>query len=264
MDDCKVFYVFVLDTMADKVVYNNTQSAVQGRVGSVMVKKLAKFDEMLKKSTSGYLVGDSPTVADFCFFGMTSILQERMKPLIINYTSIIAHYQKIKNMKSIDQYYKEEHKGDGPLEKKGLELVYFDSVGRAESIRLACRHGNITFRDIRVNQDTLTKMKEEGLVPFGQLPVMFIDGVPLAQSIPILRYVGKLSTCTPQLYPSDDLVAAKIDATLAQIGDLVQPISVLYHPEHHGWKLDEPPKSGENTKKKCAYTYERHYVGSPR
>jgi len=231
--------------------YNNTQSAVMGRLGPLVAKHLFRFEAILKNSTSGYLVGDSPTIVDFAFFAMLQFFQEKMGPLLHKFASVITYCQKMKKLESIDRYYQEEHKGDGSLEKKGLELVYFDIAGRAEAIRLARRHGNVAFRDIRLDRDRVTynKMKDDGVLPFGQLPVMFVDGIPFAQSTSILRYVGKLSTCSPQLYPSDDIGAAKIDSLLAQVADMSTAPTVSSYPHRYGWKFDDPPTSGENTKK---------------
>jgi prostaglandin-H2 D-isomerase / glutathione transferase len=54
-------------------------------------------------------------------------------------------------------------------------------------------------------------LKVKAQMPFGALPVLYVDGVPLAQSIAINRYVGKLS----DLYPSDPFQAALCDEAMS-------------------------------------------------
>lgn len=57
-------------------------------------------------------------------------------------------------------------------------------------------------------------MKEEGRLPFGQLPALgvTIGGVEhiISQSATIMRFVGKKAGPEIGLYPSDDVLAAKV------------------------------------------------------
>ncbi|CAM9426109.1 unnamed protein product, partial [Choristocarpus tenellus] len=53
-------------------------------------------------------------------------------------------------------------------------------------------------------------------LPYGQVPVMEVDGVTYAQSSALLRYAGKLSG----LYPEDPLKAMKVDELLAAMEDI--------------------------------------------
>merc|ERR1719229_325551 len=112
------------------------------------------------------------------------------------------------------------------LKKEGLELVYFNAAGRAESIRLALHHGSIPFRDLRINKEAFQKMKKENIFPFGQVPVLFIDGKPLGQSGAIIRYVAKKT----KLYPTDPLLAAKVDSFVDFAEDVFYPIGITFHP----------------------------------
>ena len=63
----------------------------------------------------------------------------------------------------------------------GIVLTYFPIMGAAERVRLALWLGEIDFEDVRIPQVEWAALK--GQTPFGQLPVMSIDGGPyIAQS----------------------------------------------------------------------------------
>lgn len=91
-----------------------------------------------------------------------------------------------------------------------LTLLYFSMPGRAGAIRDALRIGGIAFEDVHVDREGLLRLKSEGQLPYGSLPVLDVGGdVPrrFAQSNAILRYAGKLSG----LYPEDVLEALRVD-----------------------------------------------------
>ncbi|KAL3673699.1 hypothetical protein V7S43_001396 [Phytophthora oleae] len=83
-----------------------------------------------------------------------------------------------------------------------LKLTYFPFAGRAEPIRLAFFIGGIDFEDERISFEEYAKVKSN--LPFSQLPVLEVDGEPVAQSLAILRYAGTLAG----LYPTTDALAA--------------------------------------------------------
>ena len=93
-----------------------------------------------------------------------------------------------------------------------LKLMYFDfPFWRAEVSRLALHLGGIPFDDIRPNREAFMAMKRSGELPYGQLPVLDVDGVRIAQSVAIARLCGQVSG----LYPKDDLVdQARVDELL--------------------------------------------------
>ena len=59
--------------------------------------------------------------------------------------------------------------------------------------------------------------KASGVSPFGQAPVLEVDGKPIAQTGAIARYCGKLSGHYPK---DDDFAAAKIDEILDTATDM--------------------------------------------
>jgi len=96
-----------------------------------------------------------------------------------------------------------------------LKLTYFDIHGaRGEPARIALSIGNIPFEDDRVSFADFSKRRAE--MPFHALPVLEIDGVKVAQSNSINRYVGKLA----DLYPNDPLQALFCDEIMDAIEDV--------------------------------------------
>jgi glutathione S-transferase len=87
-----------------------------------------------------------------------------------------------------------------------LKLSYFDMHGgRGEPVRLALAIGGIAFVDHRFAFPEFAEIRKT--VPFGQVPVMHVDGALVTQSDAILRYAGKLAG----LYPTDAYQALLCD-----------------------------------------------------
>ena len=105
-----------------------------------------------------------------------------------------------------------------------IRFTYFKfPFWRAETSRLALHIGGIDFEDVRLGRDDFRAKKEAGEFPYGQLPVLEVDGKVFAQSVAIAKFCGKLSGLYPQ---DDDLAAMKVDEFLdaaAQITSLVNP-----------------------------------------
>ena len=98
-----------------------------------------------------------------------------------------------------------------------LKLFYFDISGKGEPIRLLAAYAGLELEDYRfASREEFMKMKEDGTLPYGQVPLLEVDGKDhVPQSATILRYLAKLA----DLYPSDALLAAKVDAALDQEAD---------------------------------------------
>lgn len=90
-----------------------------------------------------------------------------------------------------------------------LKLTYFDvHGGRAEPIRLAFAVGGIAFEDHRFAYPEFAEVRKN--TPFGQVPVLEIDGVQVTQCDAMLRYAGKLAG----LYPNDAYQALLCDEVM--------------------------------------------------
>jgi prostaglandin-H2 D-isomerase / glutathione transferase len=96
-----------------------------------------------------------------------------------------------------------------------LRLTYFDfDGGRGEPARLALHIAGIPFEDRRIVFNEWAALRET--MPFRALPVLEVDGRPVAQSNSINRYVGKLAG----LYPQDDWQALLCDEVMDAVEDM--------------------------------------------
>ena len=110
-----------------------------------------------------------------------------------------------------------------------IRLTYFGIQGPAEPSRLALTISGIPFEDVRIDRDTMLKMREEGKlsapgVAGTQVPQLEVDGKILQQSQAIATFCAKLAN----LYPSDPWAAAKVDEVTQFInqdirGRLIEP-----------------------------------------
>ncbi len=114
-----------------------------------------------------------------------------------------------------------------------LKLSYFDfHGGRGEPARLALSIGGVPFEDDRVAPPNWPAMKAS--TPFGQLPVLEVDGVVISQCNTINRYVGKLSG----LYPEDALEAARCDEACDVVESLAGEVLASYRMEGEAKRLE--------------------------
>ncbi|CAJ0952403.1 unnamed protein product, partial [Mesorhabditis belari] len=92
-------------------------------------------------------------------------------------------------------------------------LMYFAIRARAEPARLLFALSGQPYEDHRLSRDEWKTIKNT--TPFGQVPILFVDGKPLAQSRAIYRYLGKKFGYGGE----NDWDAAQIDALADQIED---------------------------------------------
>lgn len=98
-----------------------------------------------------------------------------------------------------------------------LKLYYFDIPGRGESLRLFCIYANLQFEDCRLTQQEFQKLKDDGKLPFAQVPALEVDnGVMIVQSAAIIRYLSKLTT----YHPTCPIQCALIDSIIDQENDM--------------------------------------------
>lgn len=104
-------------------------------------------------------------------------------------------------------------------------LTYFDGAGRAEPIRIALFLAGIPFEDKRVSFPEFMALKQSGALPLGSLPVLEHEGRTIAQSVAILRYLGRLAG--KGLYPESPEAGLLVDSALDTFNDT---LSHALHP----------------------------------
>ena len=130
--------------------------------------------------------------------------------------------------------------GGAPLSEASYKLYYFDIAGKGEGIRLAFTYCGVPFEDYRfADREAVNQMKASGRLMFGQVPALEVSplgkGVTLLnQSAAMLRFIGKLK---PEvgLYPTDPLVAAKVDALCDQEADAFMGLRVTKYKDRFGF-----------------------------
>jgi len=96
-----------------------------------------------------------------------------------------------------------------------ITLTYFDAPGRAEITRLIFAYAGREFEDKRIDFATFQKMKPE--LPFGQLPVLEVEGKgTLCQSMAIARAMAGRNN----LVGSTPMHAAEADEAVDALCDI--------------------------------------------
>uniref|UniRef100_A0A1Y1N0X1 glutathione transferase n=1 Tax=Photinus pyralis TaxID=7054 RepID=A0A1Y1N0X1_PHOPY len=94
------------------------------------------------------------------------------------------------------------------------KLTYFPFKALAEPIRFLLHYCEIQFDDIRIPRSEWDGHKES--MPFGQVPVLEVNGLQMNQSLAICRFLGKHANLTG----ANDLEDLEIDALADTINDL--------------------------------------------
>ncbi|XP_076629630.1 glutathione S-transferase [Colletes latitarsis] len=112
------------------------------------------------------------------------------------------------------------------------KLIYFDARGRAEQIRYIFAYAGIDYVDERISKENWPELKKA--MPYGMLPVLEIDGKPIAQSNAVARYLARKHNLSGR----DEWEAMLCDVLVDTLGDLKQIIS-LYLTEKDQFKKEE-------------------------
>jgi glutathione S-transferase len=136
----------------------------------------------------------------------------------------------------------------GHDEKRPLKLTYFDIKGLAQATRDTFKYASIPFEDKRVSFDEFRENLKLTL-PFGQLPVLQVGDLEIAQSKAILRYASKLA----RTYPKDAEHAGIIDQWCDLHTDFVQLLFINMYGDRAG--LGD---TGYCAKKHRAWILEHH------
>ena len=121
------------------------------------------------------------------------------------------------------------------LKYKGVRLTYLDTKGAGEPIRLALFIAGVPFEDIRVTYSQIAQLRESGYLPFGQVPVLEVDGKVFGQSQAILRWVGRMTG----LYPE------RLQLRVDQVDEAIVDLKYILRPAWYGAALGRSPINGE-------------------
>ncbi|CEF69523.1 Hematopoietic prostaglandin D synthase [Strongyloides ratti] len=94
-------------------------------------------------------------------------------------------------------------------------LHYFDLMGKAEVTRMLFNYAGVKFTDNRIKFEDWPALKEKQ--PFGQLPVLEVDGKVLFQSRAIEKFLARQFG----LIGNDDFEAAQVDQYILTIDDVM-------------------------------------------
>lgn len=119
---------------------------------------------------------------------------------------------------------------------KSLKVLYFNGKGRAEFIRLLLAAAGKDFDDVRMEGEEWAKKKPS--TPFGQMPLLEVDGKLYGQSMAIATYLAK----ELGVYGKTNLDGLVIDQVLQLIQDLIN-IAVKFFFEKDETKKAELEKS---------------------
>ncbi|KAJ8664901.1 hypothetical protein QAD02_006563 [Eretmocerus hayati] len=103
------------------------------------------------------------------------------------------------------------------------KLTYFPVKALGEPIRFLLSYANIDFVDDRFDKEDWPKIKPS--TPYGQVPVLEVDGKKIHQSTAICRYIAKKCGLTGK----DDWEALEIDATVDTVHDLRAKIAAHHY-----------------------------------
>ncbi|CAE7315747.1 Esyt3 [Symbiodinium natans] len=104
-------------------------------------------------------------------------------------------------------------------------LTYLDAKMLAEPIRLALFVGQVDFEDRRVTHQEVQELNLQGQLPFGQVPVLELDGQVFAQTGALLRWAGRQA----KLYPEEPLLQLRCDAVEEALADMKKVLGPAWY-----------------------------------
>ncbi|GMS85899.1 hypothetical protein PENTCL1PPCAC_8074 [Pristionchus entomophagus] len=168
-------------------------------------KNFAFFEAALEKSTTGWYANTPElTHVDVCIAAgleMLKSLDKNSEKLFEGFPKMEEHYKKYEIISYCIS--------DMPHYK----LTYFDLRAKGEPIRMMFAIAGVPLEETRVTEEEWLEIKKN--FPFEALPVLEVDGVQVAQTLAILRYIARETgfAC------SDNLTAALADALCGQYED---------------------------------------------
>jgi len=113
------------------------------------------------------------------------------------------------------------------------KLTYFNGRGRGEIIRLVFAVAGVEYQDIRVERADWPGTHKAG-APFGQMPILEVDGVKLCQSNACARYLARKY----HLAGKSELEHAQADMIVDCLEDTVKPIIKFFFEKDEAKKAE--------------------------
>jgi len=101
-----------------------------------------------------------------------------------------------------------------------MRLLYFMTAGRAEPMRWILALRGVDYRDHRIVKEVDWESYKPDM-PWGQVPVLYIDDEPLCQTVAICRYLGELY----HLKPATVRLCARADEVAEAVSDITNRAS---------------------------------------
>ncbi|XP_055883168.1 probable glutathione S-transferase 6 [Biomphalaria glabrata] len=115
---------------------------------------------------------------------------------------------------------------------KSLKLIYFNGRGRAELSRLILAVAGQKYEDVRIVGENWPAEKSK--TPFGQLPVLEVDGQTFGQSLAIATYLAREFN----LYGKTNLDGLKIDQVVQLCVDFQNSASKVFFEKDENKKAE--------------------------
>ncbi|XP_064594390.1 glutathione S-transferase 1-like [Liolophura sinensis] len=136
-------------------------------------------------------------------------------------------------------------------------LTYFNSRGRGEVIRLIFKVADEEFEDRRMTAEDWSSIKSE--TPFGQVPMLEVDGKVLAQSNTICRYLAREFG----LAGKDVFEQARVDMFVDLVEDLLRPMVQILYEKDEIRKEEIKEKYAKETAPTILSQFEKHLAKNP-
>uniref|UniRef100_A0A0B7A4V0 Glutathione transferase n=1 Tax=Arion vulgaris TaxID=1028688 RepID=A0A0B7A4V0_9EUPU len=144
-----------------------------------------------------------------------------------------------------------------------IKLTYFDLDGRAELTRLVLTLAGKAFEDIRISREEWPKLMPT--TPFGQIPVVDIDGEVFTQSFAIAQYFAREFN----LYGKTNLDGLEIDQISQLTMDFYKELAKVFLEQDPVKKVEvaakveaeETPKYIDHFEKLLQKNGGKHFVG---
>jgi len=123
------------------------------------------------------------------------------------------------------------------------KLIYFDLMGRAEPARILFAEAGVEYEDHRVEYADWPTAKAEIKPPFGQVPILEVDGVVLCQTKACDRFLAKKF----HLAGKTELEQAQADMIVDCLEDTANPITPYFFEKDETKKAEGKKKYVEET-----------------